>query len=192
MPGVLFLLPQKLSYIPHLSAYFTYLGKVSSLRWLQSISDNHVAHMFQEKPALYLLDFFPLSGKRKKSSRFSLLLLFPIMIWIVNISIPTSSPPAAPGPFLEDQQTPSAPINQEGSELQPAASGNPASDLKSQGDVKGLYKTPHVRTSLDLHNQSWKRRAATRGVTTGRRHREAAEGAEWWQTQCKAEPEQSW
>lgn len=62
LPGVLFLLPQKLSYIPHLSAYFTYLGKVSSLSWLQSISDNHVAHMFQQKPALCLLDFFLLSG----------------------------------------------------------------------------------------------------------------------------------
>lgn len=106
LPGVLFLLPQKLSYIPHLSAYFTYLGKVSSLSLLQSISDNHVAHMLQEKPALCLLDFFPLSGiKRKKISRFSLLLLFPIMIWIANISIPTSSPLVAPGPFLEDQQT---------------------------------------------------------------------------------------
>lgn len=55
-------LPQKLSYIPHLSAYFTYLGKVSSLSWLQSISENHVANMFQEKPALCLLDFFLLLG----------------------------------------------------------------------------------------------------------------------------------
>lgn len=27
------------------------------------------------------------------------------MIWIANISIPTSSPPVAPGPFVEDQQT---------------------------------------------------------------------------------------
>lgn len=66
LPGVLLLLPQKLSYIPHLSAYFTYLGKVSSLSWLQSISDNHVAHMFQQKPALCLLDFFLLSGGELK------------------------------------------------------------------------------------------------------------------------------
>lgn len=69
LPGVLFLLLQKLSYIPRLSAYFTYLGKVSSLGWLQSISDNHVADMFHEKPALCLLVFFPLSvggSKRKK------------------------------------------------------------------------------------------------------------------------------
>lgn len=95
LPGVLFLLFLKLSYIPHHSAYFTYLGKASSLSWLQSISDNQIAHMFQEKPVLSLLDFLLLSGEKENKFWFSfffLLLLFPIMIWIANISIPTRSP----------------------------------------------------------------------------------------------------
>lgn len=51
--------------------------------------------MFQEKPVLSLLDFLLLSGEKENKFWFSfffLLLLFPIMIWIANISIPTRSP----------------------------------------------------------------------------------------------------
>jgi len=120
-----------------------------------------------------------LLSEQGEESRFSFLLLFlfPITIWIANISVPTSSPLAAPGPVLGHQQTPDppeAPISQEGNKLQPAASGTLASDLKVKVMRRDFTKLPpstlpaSSRSCPDLHSQGWKRTATISDVTTGR------------------------
>lgn len=52
LPEVLFLLLQKLSYIPHLGAHFTYLGNVSSPTGCRALVPITL-QIFREQPALH-------------------------------------------------------------------------------------------------------------------------------------------